>query len=86
MNPLPDDRSLLARATEWSFAVMSIAAEMVLPILGGHWLDQRLGIPGVFALLGGILGVSAGIWSLLRIVEPLRHPNDPRDNPPPKSP
>lgn len=85
VNPLPDDRSLLARATEWSFAVMTIGVEMVLPILGGHWLDDWLGIKGVFAILGGILGVSAGLWSLLRMVEPLRRSDDERRRPPPDS-
>ena len=70
-NP-PDDRSLLARATECAANTTTVAAEMVVPILIGAWIDGRLGTKGAFAVLGGILGVTVGIWSLLRMVPPLR--------------
>lgn len=69
----PDDRSPLARATQWSVSTMTIAVEMVVPILLGAWIDGRLGTKGVFAIIGGTIGLAAGIWSLLRLVEPLRH-------------
>jgi F0F1-type ATP synthase assembly protein I len=68
----PDDRSPVARAAEWATAAITVGVEMVAPILIGAWLDARLGVKFVFVALGGILGMSAGIWSLVRIVEPLR--------------
>lgn len=51
---------------------MTIAIEMVVPILVGAWLDRRFGSKGLFSIIGGVLGMTAGIWSLLRMVEPLR--------------
>ena len=83
----PEDRSLLARASGWAANTMTIAAEMVVPILIGAWIDRRLGLKGPFAISGGVMGVTVGIWSLLRMVEPLRsgrrkmtnHHEDPRE-------
>jgi F0F1-type ATP synthase assembly protein I len=89
VNHLPDDRSLLARATEWTSGATTVAAEMVVPILIGAWIDKRLGLPGVFAIIGGVLGMTAGIWSLLRMVEPLRcdrRPTRDRHDHPPELP
>jgi F0F1-type ATP synthase assembly protein I len=59
---------------------MAIAAEMVVPILIGAWIDGRLGTHGALAILGGVLGVTVGIWSLLRMVEPLRQRRDKTSN------
>ena len=47
--------------------VTSIAMEMVVPILLGYWLDQRLGIKGVFTSLGAALGLTGGLWHLIKI-------------------
>ncbi len=83
-----DDRSLLARAAGWASNATTISVEMVVPILLGAWVDQRLGIKGPFVILGAVIGFSAGLWSLLRLVEPLRHDSRrPRNKkqPPPNS-
>ena len=53
---------------------MTIAIEMVVPILVGVWIDRRLGTKGLFAILGGVMGMTVGIWSLMRLVESLRRP------------
>jgi F0F1-type ATP synthase assembly protein I len=80
----PDDRSLIAKAFEWSSIAMTIALEMVVPILLGAWIDSRLGLKGVFVILGAVLGFTAGIWSLLRIAKPLqRPPSSPNEKSPP---
>ena len=90
MTEKPDDRSLLAKSTEWATNASTVAAEMVVPIVLGAWLDSRLGLKGLFAILGGVIGVSTGIWSLLKMVEPMRRkdrpPSDPPNNSPPPSP
>ena len=69
---------------------MTVAAEMVVPILIGAWIDGRLGTKGLFAIIGGIIGVAGGIWSLLKMVAPLqqnrRQPHDRREPPCPPSP
>jgi hypothetical protein len=86
----PDDRSLLAKASQWATSASTVAAEMVVPILIGAWIDSRLGLKGLFAILGGVIGVTGGIWSLMKMVEPLRRagrrPHDPPEHPRPPSP
>jgi F0F1-type ATP synthase assembly protein I len=67
---------------QWASNATTVAAEMVAPILIGAWIDGRLGTKGVFAIVGGVIGMTAGIWSLLRMVAPLRR-NGPR---PPNEP
>jgi F0F1-type ATP synthase assembly protein I len=84
-----DDRSPFALAMEWSVQIMTIALEMVVPILIGAWIDGRLGTKGIIATAGGVAGMTLGIWSLLRLVKPLsnsrnqkpdrnEHPREPR--------
>jgi len=67
----PDDRSLLARAAEFASTVTTICLQMVIPVLLGYGLDVWLGTRAVFAILGGLLGLAAGLWSLMRLTAPL---------------
>jgi hypothetical protein len=46
---------------------MAVALVMVLPGLGGLWLDRQYGTK-FLALLGFALGVTLGIWTLLIMV------------------
>jgi len=55
----------------------TIALEMVVPIVAGYWLDQRLGTGVVFAALGAIIGLTLGMWSLVQIARPPRRGNAP---------
>ena len=64
-----DDRSAMAIAFQWSFTVMTISAEMVLPGLMGYWLDQWLGTKAVFLLLGFVLGGILAGFALMRIAK-----------------
>lgn len=54
----------MARAIEWTGRIMGVALVMVLPGLGGQWLDNRLGT-NFFALAGFAFGLIAGISGLL---------------------
>jgi F0F1-type ATP synthase assembly protein I len=54
---------------------MAVAAEMAVPILLGAWIDRWLGTKSLFAILGGVFGVTVGVWSLVRMVEPIRRRN-----------
>ena len=46
---------------------MTVSFEMVLPGLAGYWLDSRLGTKAIFTLFGCGLGMTWGIWHLLRM-------------------
>ncbi|MEX0715777.1 MAG: AtpZ/AtpI family protein [Planctomycetaceae bacterium] len=54
----------MAIAMEWVSRIIAVALIMVLPGLGGHWLDARWGT-SFLALAGFALGITAGIYHLL---------------------
>jgi F0F1-type ATP synthase assembly protein I len=68
----PDDRSPLARTLQRTTDATAIAFEMVVPILIGAWIDRRLGTKAIFAVLGGAIGMTAGLRSLLHMTATLR--------------
>jgi F0F1-type ATP synthase assembly protein I len=72
-----DDRSPVALALEWTSRTTTISLELVVPILIGYWLDQRLRSLPLFLILGLILGFATATLSLLRLTKP------PRSDPPP---
>ncbi len=65
--PPQKDRLLLVAALQWASRLTTIALEMVLPGLGGFWLDQWLGTGVVFLILGVIAGFWLGLSHLLQI-------------------
>ena len=65
--PPSESRSPLASAAEWVSKITTVALLMVLPGLGGYWLDQQFGTRILFTCLGFVFGLSAGIWHLLNI-------------------
>jgi F0F1-type ATP synthase assembly protein I len=56
---------------------MAVALGMVLPGLVGYWVDTRLGTRAVLTILGFALGMTYGIWELVRMGR--RRPQN-RDN------
>jgi F0F1-type ATP synthase assembly protein I len=46
--------------------------EMVVPIVGGYFLDQWLGTRWVFMTVGAVLGFVAGIRGLMSLAQPPR--------------
>jgi F0F1-type ATP synthase assembly protein I len=54
----------LAVAMEWVAKITTVALEMVLPAVGGGYLDKWLGT-GYWALIGVVLGMAVGMWHLL---------------------
>ncbi len=70
MKESPDDRSQLAQAMEWASRVTTVSVEMVVPILGGYWLDGRFATEPVLTVLGAAFGLIAGMWHLLRMTRP----------------
>jgi len=65
----PDDRSPLSVALAKASQLTAIALEMVVPIAAGYWADQWLGTGLVFVVAGAVLGLIAGMLSLLRLAE-----------------
>jgi F0F1-type ATP synthase assembly protein I len=71
LNAPDDDRSAPAKALAMASLVMAIGLEMVVPMLIGYWLDCRLGSKAVFAIIGGICGLSGGVWHFTRLAKSL---------------
>jgi hypothetical protein len=46
---------------------MTICLEMVVPGLVGYWVDQKLGTRVVFTVLGFAVGLSSGLWHLIKM-------------------
>lgn len=69
----------LAAAMEWVAKITTVALEMFLPAVGGAYLDRRWGT-NFWALVGLVLGVTVGMWHLLRMTQP-RKPARPPTNP-----
>lgn len=63
----------MALAMEWVAKITTVGLEMVLPGVGGHYLDTRLGT-GYLAFAGFGLGMVVGI---LHLVQMARRPPDP---------
>lgn len=54
----------MAVVMQWVGRVFGVVSAMVLPAWGGAWLDERVGTR-LFALLGVVLGLVAGMAYLL---------------------
>lgn len=80
MTDQPDDRSALAVATAWASLATTVALEMTLPALAGHWLDGRWGTRPLFVLLGAMLGLAIGLMHLLRMSAKQRKRRDADDD------
>jgi len=77
----PDDRSPLAIAYGWAMQVMTISAEMVLPGIGGLWLDKRLETDFIFTLIGFAIGLPLALWQLLRMTQATQDSGRTNDDP-----
>jgi hypothetical protein len=65
----------MAVALEWVSRITTAVLMMVLPGLGGQWLDEQWGT-GFVALLGFAFGLTTGVWYLLQVT---REPQQRRD-------
>lgn len=50
----------------WVSRITTVGLMMVLPAVGGRWLDGRQGT-NHWALIGLVLGLAVGLWQLLQI-------------------
>lgn len=63
----------MALAMEWVAKITTVGLEMVLPGIGGHYLDAWLGT-SFLSLLGFGVGLVVGMWHLLQMTKPRRRP------------
>ncbi len=63
------DPRLMARAIQAVSKITTVALEMVVPIVVGMWLDQKLGTQ-FLGIVGIALGVPLGIWHLIKLTRP----------------
>lgn len=64
----PERRSPMTEATEWVSRILAVAAVMVLPMVGGTWLDKHLGTK-FLGPAGLVFGVTSGIVYLLALTK-----------------
>jgi positive regulator of sigma E activity len=67
-----DSQDAIRASSEFIGYGMSFAASTLLFLLGGNWLDGKLGTSPLLALLGMFVGAAAGFWSLYSHVSRLR--------------
>jgi F0F1-type ATP synthase assembly protein I len=67
MKESPELRSPVAAAMVLASQITTAAAQMALPPLGGYWLDHWFGTGFVFAAIGAVLGLVAGMFTILRM-------------------
>jgi hypothetical protein len=60
----------MAEALDWVGRVMAVGLVMLLPGLGGQWLDQWLG-SSVLVLIGFAVGLTAGVAYLIWMTQTL---------------
>ncbi len=67
-DPDRENRRQQARATEWVSRVLAICVVMVLPGIGGGWLDKRWGT-SYWTLIGFAFGFASGFTALIVLVQ-----------------
>jgi hypothetical protein len=68
----------MAEASDWLGRIFAVTLVMILPGLGGQWVDKRLGT-SFFVLVGFAFGLTIGVVYLIRITRaanPRRHDDD----------
>ena len=45
---------------------IQLAVTILAGVLLGRWVDRKVGTDGIFTILGGLLGFSATLYSLIR--------------------
>lgn len=65
VSPQPDQPSPIGLAAEWVARLTVVGIEMVVFGLAGVWLDKRLSVEPLFALIGFAVGIGIAIVHLL---------------------
>jgi hypothetical protein len=62
-----DGPRAIALAYQWVARITGVCIQMVAPGLIGLWLDRRIGSVVVFTMLGFVVGITLGVWQLVRM-------------------
>jgi len=62
----PKQSQMLAAAGQYMGLGLTWALSVLLFLLGGYWLDGKVGTAPLFMILGAFLGGGAGFYSLYR--------------------
>jgi hypothetical protein len=60
--------SPIADAMQWVSRITTVGLMMVLPAIGGRWLDKRF-VTNYWALIGLVVGLVIGMWQLMQIAK-----------------
>jgi len=63
-----DDQTLWAVGAEFTGYGLTWALSVLLFLLGGWWIDERLGTTPLLMIVGAFVGAGAGFYSLYRHV------------------
>ena len=63
-----DEATIMANAMMWVSVVSTVVGVMLVPTLGGIWIDNLLGTQYLFIILGAIIGLVGGMYCLLSIL------------------
>jgi F0F1-type ATP synthase assembly protein I len=51
-------------------AILSqLVGSILIGIFAGRWLDQKVGTEPLFLILGLLIGLAAGIYAMLRLIQ-----------------
>lgn len=66
--PERDKQPPMAVAMTWVSRITTVCLEMVLPAVGGAWLDKRYGT-SYWVVVGVLVGGALGLWHLLQLTK-----------------
>jgi hypothetical protein len=64
-----DDRSPTSKGMDLVTRVISGSLVFIIPIVGGFYLDGRMGTGLLWTLVGLGFGMAAGSWQLYRLIQ-----------------
>ena len=66
----PDRRSPIAKAADISSRLMTISLCLVIPVVGGYYLDKYMNTRAIFVIAGLLFGMAASGWQLFKLTAP----------------
>lgn len=69
-NPQQEMGRSMGEAMMWVSKITSSCIAMVLPGIGGMWLDKHFGTTPICAIVLFVLGMGAGLYLLIKAVTP----------------
>lgn len=64
----PDDRSQTAKALGWVNQIIAASLVLVIPVVGGNWLDGKYNTSPLCLILGALFGFAASGWHFYKLI------------------